>query len=254
MCNKEQLVGLLYDELSASERAALQVHLSLCADCRAEIEALRAVRRHLGAWSPPEPQLDIQVVRRAGDRTSRLSWAPAWGLAAAASILLLAGAAAIANLEVRYGDDGFAIRTGWGAAPQTAAADDAAVTPVRVVPAAADAPASEELMRQIAALEQRLRELEEGRPDSVAGRPAAASGLSPGQLTAVRRLVAESESRQRAERARQITQVWSDFNAARSSDYVRVHEALGRVQGLTNYQLKQQRESIDSLYRVSLQK
>lgn len=254
-CNKEQLIALLYDDLPPAGRAAIEAHLGGCAECRRELADLQGVRQHLAAWAPPEPQLDFRVIRGsaapAAGTPSR--WGPAWALAAAASLFLLAGAAAIANLEVRSGPEGFTVRTGWGT-PVRETAEGPAALDVRPVPAASVADASEHLRLQVAALERRLQELEEARTTDGPALAAAGPGLTPEQLAAVRRIVADSESRQRAERAQQVTQVWNDFSAARASDFVRVHEALGRVQGLTNYQLKQHRESIDSLYRVSLQR
>ena len=48
MCNKEQLVGYLYDELDAAERTTFEGHLATCAACRAEVGGLRRT----GSTSP----------------------------------------------------------------------------------------------------------------------------------------------------------------------------------------------------------
>ena len=42
MCNTEQLVSYVYEELSASERVEFERHLSDCAGCRQELAELRA--------------------------------------------------------------------------------------------------------------------------------------------------------------------------------------------------------------------
>ena len=67
----------------------------------------------------------------------------------------------------------------------------------------------------------------------------------------------ESEARQRIEMAAHVKQVWNDFSAARASDLARVQQTLMQAQGLTNTQLRQQRETLDSLrylHTVSQQK
>src|SRR5512138_3706752 len=117
---KEALVSYLYDECDAAERGRVEAHLGTCAECRAEVAEFRNVRAQLAGWAPPDRELGFTIVpafpaaaaasRAYWWRSPRL-WMPA-GLAAAA-VLLLASAAAIANLDVRYGQDGLVIRTGW---------------------------------------------------------------------------------------------------------------------------------------------
>src|SRR5687768_3059989 len=117
MCDsKELIVGYVYDELSPAEQQGLEAHLAACAECRHELEGLRATRVHLGLWSPPEPDLGLRIVRGASEPAPalprRLRLAPAFAYAAAAAIVL-AVSAAIANVEVRYAPDGVVVRTGW---------------------------------------------------------------------------------------------------------------------------------------------
>lgn len=224
MCEKDQLVAYLYEDLPAADRAAFEGHLAACASCREELAALRATRGHLALWSPPEPELRVRVIRGEassaavrGWRTARL---PQWALAAAAALLLLAGAAALANLEVRYDADGLTVRTGWGAGPEPAAP----AAPVVAVPAAAPAAASEEWKAALVALERRLQQIEgaqAARPARTA--PAQAPGISPAEL---REILAESEARTRTEIAVQMAQLWKDVNAARRSDFMQVQRTL----------------------------
>ena len=44
MCDKELLVGYLYDEMDPVERRAMEAHLLTCGVCRAELEGLRSDR------------------------------------------------------------------------------------------------------------------------------------------------------------------------------------------------------------------
>jgi hypothetical protein len=261
MCNKEHLVGYLYSELSPADRAAFETHLAGCGECRQELQALGLTRQHLETWAPPEPQFNFTVVqsnRIAPPPAPRLAFVPHWGLAAAAALFMVAGAAAVANIEVRHGTDGsLVVRTGWSAPP----ADREGISTPAAAGASGDgqagreAAASEQLKAQVATLERRLQELEEERAaqpvtTAAAGRP----GISAPEL---RKILAESEARHQTELAVRIAQVWNDFNAARASDFARVQQTLGQVQGLTNIQLRQQRDSIDSLrylHSISLQK
>src|SRR5512140_11382 len=116
---KDALVSYLYDECDAAERARVDAHLATCAECRAEVAEFRKVRAQLAGWTPPDRALGFTIFNatpataaptRPTWRSARV-WMPA-GLAAAA-VLLLASAAAIANLDVRYGKDGLVVRTGW---------------------------------------------------------------------------------------------------------------------------------------------
>jgi hypothetical protein len=252
MCNKEYLVGYLYDDLSADARVAFEAHVAGCADCRDEIAALRRTRQHLASWAPPEPEFNFRVVRDASAAPRRrLAFVPPWALAAAALLLVLAGAAAIANVEIRRDRDGFVVRTGWAKAPGPSSEANAAppASARAAVPAGVDAATSEQLKATVRALEQRLASIERGQANELAKASSTVrAGISVPDL---RKILAESESRQRTELAMRIEQVWNDFNAARVSDFARVQQVVNKGQVLTNYQLKQTRDSIDSLARVS---
>ena len=118
MCNTEQLVSYVYEELSASERAEFESHLSDCAECRQGLAELRGTRHLLASWAPPQPEFNFHIVRGAAAPAvpaprRRFAFVPQWALSAAAALLLVAGAAAVANLEIRYGSDGLVVRTGW---------------------------------------------------------------------------------------------------------------------------------------------
>src|SRR5688572_30397241 len=101
--NKDSLVGFLYGELAPAEARAFEAHLAGCAPCRDEVAGLRATRDDLLAWAPPECR-DLPsswaVAPVAPAPMARYgAWVPAFGLAAAA-MLLLALSASIAKLEI----------------------------------------------------------------------------------------------------------------------------------------------------------
>jgi hypothetical protein len=252
MCNTEQLVSYVYEELSTTERAEFESHLSSCAGCRQELAHLRGTRHMLASWAPPQPEFNFHIVRGAAAAAAprrRLAWVPQWALNAAAALLLAAGLAAVANLEIRYGADGFVVRTGWmrpTAGEAAPAAADGAAEAMRV------SASSDQLRRDVEALTARLRSLEQAQGTT----PVRAGSSSTAAITApeLRRILAELESRQRTEMALQVGQVWKDFSAARASDLVRMQDVVSRAQGVTNLQLRQHRDSIESLYRTASQR
>jgi hypothetical protein len=254
MCNKEQLVGYLYDELGAAERGTFEAHLATCAECRSEVAGLRQTRQDLTTWSPPQPEFAFHIARGAAPPPAvapprRLPVVPRWALAAAASLLLLAGAAAIAQVELRYGPEGFVVRTGWASEPAAARAAAPAMAAAPSVQAVPTAVSSEQLSAALRVLETRLAELERGRTtQTLMAARAAQPGITAAEL---RKIMAQSEARQREEMALQVSQVWKDFSAARVNDFTRLQDFVGRAQGVTNQQLRQHRDSIELLSRVS---
>src|SRR5579872_3910663 len=93
MCpQREQLIAYLYDDCPAPERRQTEAHLDGCEACRLEIAGLRQVRQDLLAWDVPDHGSVWQPF--AQPRVLPF-WrqAPVWTMAAAASLLLLAGAA-----------------------------------------------------------------------------------------------------------------------------------------------------------------
>ena len=246
MCNTEQLVSYVYEELSDSERAEFEGHLLSCAACRQELAALRGTRHLLAGWAPPQPEFNFHIVRGTA-RRRRFAFVPQWALSAAAALLLAAGVAAVANLEIRYGTDGLVVRTGW------MRATEAPVAPAAAAPSAAQAApvlaSSDQLQRDVEALTARLRTLEQAQAVRVAS-PANAAITAP----ELRRILAELESKQRTEMALQVGQVWKDFSAARVNDFTRMQDVVSRAQGVTNLQLRQHRDSIESLYRTASQR
>ena len=249
MCNTEQLVSYVYEELSDNERAEFESHLSSCAECRQELADLRGTRHLLASWAPPQPEFNFHIVRGAAAPAvprRRFAFVPQWALSAAAALLLIAGMAAVANLEIRYGADGLVVRTGWMRATAGTA------TPATAVQAAPTSASSDDLRRAVEVLTARLGRLEEAQAAQLArvNSPANAAITAP----ELRRILAELESKQRTEMALQVGQVWKDFSAARVNDYTRLQDVVSRAQGVTNQQLRQHRDSIESLYRTASQR
>src|SRR5215471_4733947 len=93
MCDeRERLIGYVYDEVDAAERAVIDQHLESCAECRDEIRGLRGVRQDLLAWDVPQHGSVWQPFAPA---RMRPWWrdVPAWALVAAATIMFVIGAA-----------------------------------------------------------------------------------------------------------------------------------------------------------------
>lgn len=259
MCNHERLLDYLYGELSASERDAFERHLHDCMECRTELAELGGTRLALASWSPPESQIGFKIVRSAEPQPQPRAahrFRPAWGLAAAA-VLVLAAAAAIANLEVRYDRNGFVVRTGWADADRgpAGAGGPAAITATA---------ASEQWKTDLRRLDARLQQLEQTAartvraadvPDGDGRGNAPAPRMSDAELLrAVRNIIAESERRQQRELALRVTQVIRDFDAARAGDLARVEQGLRQIQGLTDAELIQHRNTLNHLLRVTQQR
>lgn len=259
---KELLVTVLYGEASDAERAALATHLRACASCSADMSALEGARASLSAWSAPELARGFEVVERP---LVRRSWWTVVGYAAAASVVL-GVSAGVANLDVRYGEDGVRLRTGWSradvapaartnTAPSAAVSSTAAAGTDTPVVAATTGPQGvrqpdDAWRTEMAALETRLR-AELGARERVvptaspAPVPAAAvegraatAAVPTDWVRQVQRLIDESEVRQQQNLALRITEVSRDFELQRRADLVQVQQGLGQL-GIDATQHKQ---------------
>jgi len=129
----DTLITLLYDdEGDPGERAVLRAHVDACRACADALVVLDRTRDTLGAWPPSRLPLGFAVVSGQPPLWRRI--AP-WSGMAAAALLTLAGAAGLAQLDIRYDERGFALRTGWSRT------GDASASPT-TAPAAALAPAA----------------------------------------------------------------------------------------------------------------
>lgn len=249
MCDTELLVAYLYDELGDADRARMEGHLRGCAVCRDELAGLRGVRADLTSWAPPEPDLGLRIVReRSAPRTPgwRARFTPAIGLAAAAT-LVLAAAAAVANLQVHYGSDGFTVRTGWTA---PAAPAQAAIV-AQPASATIDPAAMQTIERRIADLEQfeKSAQASSARPAVVS---ASANRVSDAEMMKrFRELIAQSENREQSLLARQIQQVTFDFNRNRTNDMAKVTSYLNDIYRTTASDAVQHRQLVDMIRAVN---
>ena len=251
--DKDTLVAYLYGEIDADGRREVERHLRSCAACAQETEGLQAVRRDLESWMPPEAELDFTIVQKptAVLRSSR--WAlvatmPAWAQVAAAALVIGVGAA-IANLQVRYGNDGLTVSTGWMTA--------GVVTP-EPVRSQAEARPVDEWKPALVALEQTLRsELSEmkrtGASDSPLPVAAPVSADSAAILRRVQTMLEESEERQRQEVASRMVFMNRDFEARRRADLFNISQSFGTLNSRTFKTAADQQDLANLVRRVASQ-
>jgi len=93
---REKLIDLVYDELPAAERPAVEEHLSACPACREELEALRFARSAVAEHAAGEPApayFDVAAGRAVPVPTAMAAvpssrrWLPAAAAVAAAAVL-----------------------------------------------------------------------------------------------------------------------------------------------------------------------
>jgi hypothetical protein len=164
------------------------------------------------------------------------TWMPAFGLAAAA-MLVLGVSAAIANLEIRYDAQGLVIRT--GRSPVESAR----------VPAA---PAATVVTTQdLAELEARLK-LTFAEPGTQQALQTVGFSAANPQLTRdMRRLIEETEQRVRQEMAVRLTDLYNEWNATRQADLLRVQQVVNGVQTRTDAEMAQTRDAVTRLMLAS---
>lgn len=274
ICNHvETLVGYLYGEDASAERTVFEAHLPGCASCKRELAALRRVRTSLAQWEPPQVRLGFRLTSGDTIRPNVFRrYAPAMGLAAAA-VLILAAGAAVANLDVRYGTDGVVVRTGWargseavvgnaGFARQPSAGAGAATPTTTAAAAAAD---DDDWRRELALVEARWRGELASHTRAAAETPItrATTVTKPGDvngvhgvndarlLARVRALLDESERRQERAQALRFAGFARDMQAQRQGDFVRVQQGLGHIEGVASAEIVRQREWLNHIMRVS---
>jgi anti-sigma factor RsiW len=247
--DKDMLVAYLYGEIDPDGRREVERHLRTCVACARETDALQGVRENLATWQPLVPELGFEILPKPASVVRPGRWGspttlPGWAQAAAA-VLVVAAGAALANLQIQYGSDGLTIRTGW-------------MTPVtQTTSAPVVAPAGDDWRPALAALEQSLRQEWESRqaggPVAVRTRAADVPADTAAVLRQVQSLVNASESRQRDEMARRLAQTYRDWDMQRRGDMVRIEQRIGTLQGRTFKAEAGQQEVMNLLRRVSAQ-
>jgi hypothetical protein len=253
--DKDTLVAYLYGEVDSDIRREVERHLRTCVSCARETEGLQEARQDLQLWMPLEPDLGFSIVQRSAaapapvltsPRWAALHSLPVWAQVAAAA-LLVAGAAAIANVQVRSTADGLVVTTGWiqPAAPMATVPDTRA--------------SNQEWRQELAALEQTLRS--EITAQQAAIRTAAATppveAVGDVDTSAVFRrvqsMIEASEERQQQEMARRFIQAERSWNMRWTSDRQTMSRQLGNLQGRTMAVQAGQQEMMNhiKLQRVS---
>ena len=257
MCeSKELIVGFVYDELTGEERRALEAHLSVCGECRAELAGLRATRSHLALWAPPEPDLGFRMISGGSSPAPalprRMRLAPVFAFAAAAAIVL-AVAAAIANIEVRYGSDGLMIRTGW-ANQAAAATQPPGGTPAVTDSSAVNTSAAAGDQAVFAELDRRLRYIESAFERQSPGTQLASSRTRASDaelLRQVRQMLNEAQEQQKTATARQMLQIVRDVQQQHVSDIALIQQGLDQYQGMTNAEIAHSRDTLNQFIRAA---
>ncbi|MEZ5316018.1 MAG: zf-HC2 domain-containing protein [Vicinamibacterales bacterium] len=95
MCDeRDRLIGYVYGECDSEEQALIDRHLEDCHVCRDEIRGLRRTREDLLAWDVPEHRsVWTPFVPAVAPPPPWYRQVPAWAMAAAASVMFVAGAA-----------------------------------------------------------------------------------------------------------------------------------------------------------------
>ena len=251
----ETLVAYIYDEIDAPEKARVARHLRQCEACGAEYAALTGVRTVLQAWAPPHAGLGFTVVPRAeAEQSARVlrpaQWwntVPVWAQAVAA-VLVLAVSAAVANIQVRSGADGFAVTTGWMSQPASASARERTSELGGPASTPAPAPGADDWKAALVALEQQLRtEIRTSRSADAVVRTPSRSGADEATLRRVQELLAASEARQERNLALRLTQFNRDVNVQRQADLVRIQQLFGHSEG----EISKQRQMLNYVMRAS---
>ncbi len=241
--DKDTLVAYVYGECDAATGGSVEAHLAVCPACAAEVAGFGMVRESLSQWAPPDRVGGFRLVRDGEEasapaagkvlRPARWWQAPLPALAkVAAAVLLVAGGAALANLEVRYDKDGFVVRTGWQKpAIVQVAAQVPRATPASQSIAAGTAADPAAFRAEFAALERQLRD--EFR-QQIAAVKAAAPAPAPVQVAGnvsvdenrlmqrVYTALEESERRQQVNVATYMSRLASDLQAGRAIDMRRI--------------------------------
>jgi anti-sigma factor RsiW len=247
---EQTLIAYLYDDIEPAERTTFDAHLATCSRCRRDLDALGGVRAHLAQWSPPEPNFTVHDRQPAILNHQSTSWwrtVPVWAQVAAA-LLFLGVSAAIANLDIRYDQNGLTLRTGWS---KPAVQPEGVNAPMAAN--AADSAAGRAPWRaDLTALEAQLRsEIRGARQAAAQPLPARSAPADVDMLRRVRALVDESERRQQRELALRIAEVFRDINAQRQADLTKIDRNLGFIQDRTGVEIMKQRETINYLMKVS---
>ena len=236
--DKPTLIAYLYGEVDTATRHLVDAHLATCERCAAEVTALGDVRAELALWGAPDAELGFAITRTSDSPSAQVlrpaRWwttVPAWAQAAAA-VLVIAAGAGIANLQIRSGPDGFSVSTGW----------------MQAAPVASPVQQAEDSWKPaLVALEQQLRNEIRSTHEQNTIR-ASAPAADEATIRRVQQLIAASEERQGRELSLRLTQLAVDTNMQRRADLQRITQSFGQF----DEQILRQRQMLNNVMRVSL--
>ena len=252
------LVTYLYGESEPSEHAVIEAHVEVCAACAAELAAMESTRVQLASWTPPAFGFSARRVAARALRPQAWWNRPLqpWLQAAAAAVIFAAGLVLGGVRPSTVARGALSFVEGRGTQSTAPAAVRAAGTGSAVQASAVSAD-------ELKSLEQRLRdEIAQVRlkPDTtINSQPGVRSvRLQPdleGQLLArVRTLIDESEQRQHRELALRTAQIFRDFDSQRRVDLEQIHRSVGQIEGQTGAEVREQRQMLNYLMKVSEQR
>jgi hypothetical protein len=206
---RDELPGLLYDDLDADTRQRVQHHLESCPACAAELEELRRTVDALDAWSViPTRRTRPRLARAA--RRGLAAWLRPVSIGAAAALIPFT-ALILLGTDVHYADGRLVVSIGRGdGAPGAPEIDLDAVAAVSRRVAAQEANARYGAL--LDALEERLADLENRAEDR-------------------RLLLAKTVDLCRDEDRRQQLAMIRALSQHLESEMLRTHEAIDDVRG-----------------------
>jgi hypothetical protein len=213
---REDMMDLLYGEGGDEPARRLEAHQATCADCRRELAGLRRLRADLAQWRLPEA-LRASAAARTPSRRFPI------GLAAAAVVVLgFAATLAVAGVELRRDQGGFALRVGRPGDP-----------------------------RVLADMERRHRE------EIAALRAELVAARRPDQreiLATVADMIHDSERRQEEARIDGVRLLRQRTEAQRQYDLARMSAGLAYLDGKTGLQAARTTELVGHILQASQQK
>ena len=212
--DREKLIAYLYDEASASERRQVDAHLAGCAECRDELRGLRSVRQDLLAWDVPEHE---SVWKPFVTPVAAVWWkqVPAWGLAAAATLVFGLGMAG-----------GFVARSLASVPVATQAQVQPTASPTATVPQTVAA-----TPEQVRALEARLASIERVTLAQPAPAPVTSRASTVSLTRAdVDQLISDSEGRVNKRTADKLYKMMLDIDRQRTRDQLSVTQQINAAQ------------------------
>jgi hypothetical protein len=235
------LVAYLYDECAPGEQALIEAHLRGCAICASEIDGLRATRRTLAAWTPPEQAFGFRITRENEPRPAKIlepkiAWwrapLPAWAQAAAALMIF-----------------GVGLAVGTSRNTDTAPGQTATVRTASVLPAPVQTAASGVSREDLTQLEQKIRaELGQLRVSNTTT-PVAAHGSDDALIQRIKNMIDESAADERRNFTERMLNMADVIERQRRVDLAQIGNSMGQFRGAARDEIRQQNEAFSEALR-----